>query len=182
MEERKLYNFLIFNKTNKSKSNASKNNKRASFQIGTLFYPEEVNVSNKITNQFNTNKTNFFKSNNIKVNKYNKTDIKFPNLNLKARNDLKYNNIYKTVNYIKENLYKMDDNNSFNRIFKKFQMYNQKYDDVTRYFKFFIKEGNNNPKIQINKKTNNFKHISSISKPKSIKYCFNAFQRIKSIQ
>ena len=111
-----------------------------------------------------------------------KTDIKFPILNIKSKNGIKNNNIYKTVNYRRENLYKIDDNNSFNKIYKKFQIYNQKYDDVTKYFNFFIKTGNNNTKMNINKKINNFKHISSISKPKSIKYCFNAFQRIKSIQ
>ena len=182
MEENKVYNIPEFIRSNKFESNTSKYNRRISFQIGMLFYPEEFNHANKIKNQFNTNKTNFFKSNNIKVNKYNKTDIKFPILNIKSKNGIKNNNIYKTVNYRRENLYKIDDNNSFNRIYKKFQIYNQKYDDVTKYFNFFIKTGNNNTKMNINKKINNFKHISSISKPKSIKYCFNAFQRIKSIQ
>ena len=61
-------------------------------------------------------------------------------------------------------------------------MYNKKYNEVTKYFKFFVKAGNNNNKLYINKLQNNFKHVSSISKPKSRKYCYNAFQRIKKIQ
>ena len=184
MEEIKDYNFPDFNKTNIPKAYTTKNsNKRINFQLSMLLPQEELNQTNKIENQFYTNKTNFFKSKNIKYNKYNKTDIKFPLLKIKTNNIIKRNNnLYKTVSNKRENLYKIDPNNPFNNIFQEFQMYNKKYNEVTKYFKFFVKAGNNNNKLYINKLQNNFKHVSSISKPKSRKYCYNAFQRIKKIQ
>ena len=137
-------------------------------------------------NEFYQNKTNFFNSkNNIKINKYNKTDIKFPAIKIKTSSKKKIvnnNQLYKTVNNKKKVILKPEENITFNRIFNKFKMFDKKYNDLTRYFKFYIKSGNNNSKMNINKKINNFKHISSITKHKTTKYCFNAFQRIKSIQ
>ena len=188
MEELKLYNFPDFNKINIPKANTTKNSKKTNFQISMLLPKEEFNNTNNTNNtkenQFYVNKTNFFKKNNIKYDKYNKTDIKFPILNIKRNNVgvKRNNNLYNTVNNKKERLYKSDYNNAFNRIFQEFQMYNKKYNDVTKYFKFFVKTGNNSTKMNYNRFHNNFKHISCLSKPKSRKYCYNAFQRIKSIQ
>ena len=185
MEELSDYNFPEFSKISIPKASTTKNSKRTNFQISKLLPPEEFNNTNIKENQFYKNKTNFFKNNNnIKFNKYNKTDIKFPFLKIKTNNNTKRNNdIYKTVNNNKEErLYKSDYNNSFNRIFKEFQMCNKKYNEITKYFKFFVKAGNDSTKMNINKLHNNFKHISCLSKPKSRKYCYNVFQRIKSIQ
>ena len=181
MEEIKYYYFTEFNRTNILKANTTKNNKRINIQLNMLLTPEELGNKNKIKNQFYSNKTNFFKSKNvIKLNRYNKTDIKFPIIKIKKKNSIN-NRLYKTVNDKKQEIIKSNDNNIFNRIFKDFQIYNQKYNDITRYFKSFIVTGNNNPKMHI-KNINNFKHVSSLTKPKSRKYCFNAFQRIKNIK
>ena len=182
MEEIKDYNnFPDFNKTNIPKAYTTKNsNKRINFQLSMLLPQEEFNRTNEIENQFYSNKTNFFKSKNIN---FNKTDTKFPLLKIKTNNIIKRNNnLYKTVSNKRESLYKIDPNNNFNRIFQEFQMYNKKYNEVTKYFKFFVKPVNDSNKLYINKLQNNFKHVSSISKPKSRKYCYNAFQRIKKIQ
>ena len=184
LKEIKEYSFPEIN-INIPKMNTTKNNTKMSFKISMLLTPDVSNHKIKTENPFYINKPNFFQSNNnnniIKLNihnKYNKTDTKFPIIKLKS---LSQNKLYKTVNNKKEDKYNSEEN-SFNRLYQKFQMYNKKYKAVTRYFNFFATNRNNNTKMKIIKYPNEFKHISSITKHKKIKYCFNAFQRIKSIK
>ena len=69
MEEIKDYNFPDFNKTNIPKAYTTKNsNKRINFQLSMLLPQEELNQTNKIENQFYSNKTNFFKFRKIIIN------------------------------------------------------------------------------------------------------------------
>ena len=162
-----------------AKTNSKRNTKRIYYNINTLFSLEKKYYNTKKENEFYKNSTNFYKSkNNLRISKYNKTDIKFPFIKSNKKNQINYHEINITINN-KE--IKSEENSCFQRIFKEFKKYDKKYNDITNYFKFFKTSGNDS-KIYINGKINNFKHISSVSKPKSRKYCFNVYQRIKSIQ
>ena len=158
---------------------SKRNTKRIYYNINPLLSSEKKYYNSKKENEFYKNSTNFYKSkNNLRICKYNKTDIKFPFIKSKKKNHINYNELNTTINN-KE--IKSEENSSFQRIYNEFKKYDKKYNDITNYFKFFITSGNNSKKY-INRNINNFKHMSSVSKPKSRKYCFNVFQRIKSIQ
>ena len=164
----------------KSNLNSKRNTKRIYYNINTVLSSEKKYYSTKKEDEFYKNSTNFYKSkNNLRICKYNKTDIKFPFIKSNKKNHINYHEINTTIN---NKGIKSEESSSFHRIYNEFKKYDKKYNDITNYFKFLITSGNNNTKMYINRHINNFKHISSVSKPKSRKYCFNAFQRIKSIQ
>ena len=168
---------IFFPKTN---VNSKRNTKRIYYNINTLLMPEKKYYSTKKENEFYKNSTNFYKSkNNLRICKYNKNDIKFPFINSSKKNHINYHELNITIN---NKGIKSEESSSFQRIFNEFKKYDKKYNDITNYFKYFITTLNNKTKTHINKHINDFKHISSVSKLKSRKYCFNAFQRIKSVQ
>ena len=180
------FSLTEFNRTTIPKGNSTKNRRRKNYNINMLLSAGEFNFNKRKDYDFYSNKTNFFRAkNNIKYNVYNKTDIKFPIIKIQQTNKLnntELSKLSKTVNNNKIDICQTEGNNAINRIYTRFEMCNQKYNDVTKYFKFFIKTGNDNTKFRINNNPYHFQHISCVSKPKSRKYCYNAFQRIKSLQ
>ena len=172
MEETKN---LIFSEFSRTINQTKRNSKRIYNNINLLLSSDKKNWHKNEEKDFYKNATNFFKSKNyLRINKYNKTDIKFPFIKSNKKKHIINSNNNKVI--------KTEENSNIQRIYNEFRNYDKKYNDITKYFKFYITKGNNNPKMYINRNINNFKHISSVTKPKSRKYCFNAFQRIKSIQ
>ena len=183
MEEDKNSIFPKFSKTNIKKKKPKRHIERMYYNINMLLFSGEKDYNIKKENEFYKNSTNFFNSkNNLRISKYNKTDIEFPFIKSNKKNKkipIKHSELCTTNN---TNVIKSEENSKFHRIYKEFKKCDKKYNDITKYFKFYITSGNNNSKMYINRHIYNFKHISSVSKPKSRKYCFNAFQRVKSIQ
>ena len=176
MEEMKNYIMPSFSKTTTFRGNSYR--KKITFPVNMLLSSEDLNSTNNKGKDFFKQKNNFFTKRSIKLyknKKYSPADIKFPEI--KTKNDFNSNNISKNK---KKN--KKEDKSILNKILSEYDSYNKKYNDITRYFHWFIKSGNNNSKIHINRYIDNLKSFSCISKNRSRKYCSNAFQRIKSIQ
>ena len=68
------------------------------------------------------------------------------------------------------------------KIFDQFDEINRKYNEQTKYYDHFIKTGENNCKININRNTNNITRFPLLPKNNTKKHCSLVYQRIKSIE
>ena len=64
----------------------------------------------------------------MRINKYNKTDIKFPFIKSNKKKHIINSNNNKVI--------KTEENSNIQRIYNEFRNYDKKYNDITKYFKF----------------------------------------------
>ena len=118
--------------------------------------------------------TNYKKSNN----EHYVTDYNY-SLNEKKKN--KINKLSKTVISKNNRLY-TEKKPLIYKIFDQFDEINRKYNEQTKYYDHFIKAGESNCKININRNSNNITRFPLLPKNNTKKHCSSVYQRIKSIE
>ena len=182
MEEIKFVSlFPSLNKNNlRIQKNFNNNNLKKTIPINFLLIKNNQYSSKKQEKDFLKNKVKFFSPNvttNINQKKHNKTDFNYPIV--KKHKDIN-NKISKTINRKRNPLY-YESKPMIYKIFDKFDEINKKYNEHSKYYHSFIKEGDNNRKININRNINNLTTFPLLPKNNTKKYFSNVYQRIKTI-
>ena len=188
MEEIKFVSlFPLLNKSikNHKKEKNIKNIKiKRRMPISILLFRDEFNSSNKrVETDFLKNRVKFFSPNITTKNSNNQTDTiknecKYPTIHNKKQ---MHNKLSKTINVKKIPLYR-ETKPIIYKIFDKFKEINKRYEEQTKYYDNFIKNGDNNRKININRNVNNYTTFSLLPKSNTKKHCSCAYKRIKAIQ
>ena len=186
MEEIKFVSlFPSLNKNNVNTQNKIfKNNIiKKRIPINFLLIKDYSISKKKIETDFLKNRIKFFSPNITSNNKKNNnehyvTDYNY-SLNKKIKN--KNNKLSKTVISKNNHLY-TEKKPLIYKIFDQFDEINKKYNKQTKYYEHFIKTGENNGKININRNSNNIIRFPLLPKNNTKKHCSSVYQRIKSIE
>ena len=186
MEEIKFVSlFPSLNKNNLNTQNKIfKNNLiKKRIPINYLLIKDYSISKKKIETDFLKNRIKFFSPNITSNNKNNKnehyvTDFNYP-LNKKKKK--KNNKLFKNV-FSKNNPLYEEKKPIIYKIFEQFDEINRKYNEQTKYYEHFIKTGENNRKININRNSNNMIRYPLLPKNNTKKHCSSVYQRIKSIE
>ena len=166
------------------KKNITNYKDNKSIPISVLLFRDDYNYSNKrLETEFLKNKVKFFSPNTTSNNQMkvkNKTDFKYPVINNKRKT---YNKLIKNINKKNIPLY-TESKPMIYKIFDKFDEVNEKYKQQTKYYNHYIKSGDNNRKITINKNKNRLNNLTSflLTNNNAKKYCSYVYRRIKSIE
>ena len=184
MEEIKFVS--LFPELNKNNLNSQKTNLKnyivkKRMPINLLLLKDEFNSSNKREDtDFLKKRVKFFSpiiTPNSKKS-INKTDFKFPII--KKKKEI-HNKLSKTINTKKIPLY-TEPKPAIFKIFDKLDEVNKKYNDQTKYYNHYNKNGDNSRKIHINRNLNNFTKFSLLSKNNVKKHYSYIYKRIKTIE
>ena len=188
MEEIKFVSlFPLLNKSvknHKKEKNFKNTQLKRRMPISILLFRDEFNSSNKrVETDFLKNRVKFFSPNITTKNSNNQTDTikneyKYPTIHNKKQ---MHNKLSKTINVKKIPLYR-ETKPIIYKIFDKFKEINKRYEEQTKYYDNFNKNGDNNRKININRNINNYTTFSLLPKSNTKKHCSCAYKRIKAIQ
>lgn len=183
MEEIKFVS--LFPSLNKNNLNLQKNSKnyslKKSIPINVLLIKKEKNTPKNLENYFLKNRVKFFSpnitSNNKNINQ-NKTTFNYSIIKNHKQN---HNKISRTINKKRFPLY-IETKPMIYKIFDKFDEVNKRYHEHTKYYHYFIKNGDNNRKVHLSKNLNNLTTFPLLPKNNTKKYFSNVYQRVKTIE